>query len=85
MRVETETVLAAAEMFQSASGKIYTILKELSETLKELKQDWHDPNQEQFLLLYQELEAQMKTSALVLDKIADELKQSVERLAKADG
>ena len=85
MRVETDTILAAAEKFQSASGKTYAILKGLSETLKELKRDWHNPNLEQFQLLYQELEAQMKTSALVLDKIADELKHSVERLAKADG
>ena len=84
MHVETDAILAAAEKFQSASGKTYAILEGLSETLKELKRDWNDPNQESFLLLYQELEAQMKTSALVLDKIADELRQMSERLEKAD-
>lgn len=84
MQVETHTLLSAAEKFQSASGKTYAIVEELSETLNELKCDWQNPNQEQFQLLYLELEAQMKTSALVLDKIAYELKQAMERLEKAD-
>jgi len=84
MRMETETILKAADQFQSASSKTYSILQELSKTVKELQQNWQDPNQEQFFLLYQELETQMKTSALVLDRIAYELKQAVERLEKAD-